>query len=253
MSSDLNPTGRFSDRVGYYVKYRPRYARDAIEFFVQQAGLEPPDPIADVGSGTGILAEAFLGRGYTVYGVEPNAEMRAAGEDFLRGYDQFISIDGTAEQTTLDTGAVNAITCGQSFHWFDLSLTKKEFQRILQPGGLLGLLWNTWQHQDSPLVTAYRALMTEFGTEYNRVAHTRIGETDYQALFQSYERVAFPNPISYDLDALKGRALSSSYAPLPGHPNHAPMMTALDAFFAEFEKDGVVTFHYETEVFYGKL
>jgi hypothetical protein len=47
--------------------------------------------------------------------------------------------------------------------------------------------------------------------------------------------------------------LSSSYVPLPGHPNHAPMMDALDTLFDEFQREGVVTFQYETEVYCGRI
>jgi SAM-dependent methyltransferase len=253
MPEDFNPKGRFSDRVDYYVKYRPRYPAVAIEFFIEQAAIEAPQRIADVGSGTGILSEALLQRGFTVLGIEPNAAMRRAAEDHLRGYDQFISSDTSAEKTGLDSASVDAITCGQSFHWFDLPPTKAEFKRILKPGGMVGLLWNNWQNADDPLAVAYRALMTSFGIDYNKTHHTRVGEADFNAFFKTFERTTFPNPLHYNLDGLKGRSLSSSYVPLPGHPNYAAMMAGLEALFAEFQQDAQVTFLYEAEVYWGTL
>jgi hypothetical protein len=117
----------------------------------------------------------------------------------------------------------------------------------------VALFWNTWQHEDDPLNSAYNVLLEQFGIEYTKVRHTRLADTDFGGFFTSYERAAFPNPLTYDLDGLKGRSLSSSYVPLPGHPNHAPMMDALDTLFGEFQREGVVTFQYETEVYCGRI
>ena len=251
MSSELNPTGRFSDRVAYYVKHRPRYPAAAVGWIIAQANIAPPEPIADVGSGTGILSEALLERGFSVYGVEPNPEMRAAGEDYLRGHEKFISVDATAEQTTLDSGSISAITAGQAFHWFDLPATKAEFQRILKPGGVATLIWNNWQNRDDPLAEAYRALLTEYGIDFEKTHHARINDAHFAAFFSSSERATFSNPQHYDLDGLKGRSLSASYSPLQGHPNHTPLVAGLEALFDEFQQHGQVTFQYETEVYAG--
>src|SRR5712671_6974161 len=68
---------------------------------------------------TGFLSELFLKNGNRVYGIEPNKDMRQAGEDYLASYDAFSSIDGSAEATTLDDASVDFITAGQSFHWFE--------------------------------------------------------------------------------------------------------------------------------------
>src|SRR5260370_37277837 len=91
--------------------------------------------IADLGSGTGILSELFLKHGHRVFGVEPNREMRSAGERLLAKYPEFSSIDATAEATTLVNASIDFITAGQAFHWFDREKARPEFARILKPGG----------------------------------------------------------------------------------------------------------------------
>ncbi len=131
MNSDS--TARFSSRVADYVRYRPGYPRALVRLLEEECGLAPESVVADVGSGTGILSELFLHNGNRVYGVEPNREMREAGERLLAAYENFVSVDGRAEATTLEDACADFVTAGQAFHWFDPAGARREFQRILRP------------------------------------------------------------------------------------------------------------------------
>src|ERR1700690_3813891 len=91
---------RFSNRVDDYVRYRPGYPPQILEVLRHDCALTPQSAIADIGSGTGLLAQVFLANGNLVHGIEPNADMRQAGENFLREYPKFRSVTGTAEETT---------------------------------------------------------------------------------------------------------------------------------------------------------
>src|SRR6185437_5686395 len=86
---------RFSNRVENYVRYRPGYPKLVLETLREECGLAPDSVVADIGSGTGILTRLFLENGNEVYGVEPNARMREAGEEYLKTFPRFRSIDGT--------------------------------------------------------------------------------------------------------------------------------------------------------------
>src|SRR6516162_3929547 len=81
-----DPTRRFSSRVEDYVKYRPGYPEAVLEILKAHCGLAPAWVVADIGSGTGLLTELFLRHGNPVLAVEPNPEMRAAGERRLAHY-----------------------------------------------------------------------------------------------------------------------------------------------------------------------
>ena len=161
----LDPTKRFSNRVENYVKYRPAYPSEIIGLLEVECGLTPASVIADVGSGTGILSELFLKHGNRVFGVEPNREMRAAGDKLLAKYSNFSSIDGAAEATTMVNTSVDIIAAGQAFHWFDRQRSRAEFERILKPGGWVVLLWNGFRVETSPLNNAYQQLVLEYGTD----------------------------------------------------------------------------------------
>ena len=85
----------------------------------------------------------MLERGWTVYGVEPNDDMRKEAEKRLSAFPRFHSVAGTAERTGLPGASVDLVTAAQSFHWFDAAAFKRECRRILSGGGKVALIWNS--------------------------------------------------------------------------------------------------------------
>lgn len=250
----LAPTERFSSRVDDYIRYRPGYPEGIIDLLRGACGLTPASVIADLGSGTGKLAELFLRQGNAVYGVEPNHEMREAGERLLAVYLGFTSIDAPAEATTLADQSVDFITAGQAFHWFDQARARIEFARILRPGGWVILVWNE-RRSDSLFLQAYEDLLRTYATDYEQVNHRNVDETRIRQVLglDPFLTARFDNAQVFDFDGLKGRLLSSSYAPEAGHPKHEPMLAALAALFTAYQVKGRVTFTYDTQVYYGQL
>src|SRR5437667_1466655 len=115
---EIEPTQRFSSRVEDYVRFRPSYPWEIVIVLREKCELSPASIVADIGSGTGIFTRLLLENGNRVFAVEPNAEMRRAGEEYLSGYPGLTSITGTAEATTLPTSSVDLITSAQAAHWF---------------------------------------------------------------------------------------------------------------------------------------
>jgi SAM-dependent methyltransferase len=251
----INPTLRFSGRVENYVKYRPGYPTSIVETFTKDCGLTPNSMVADIGSGTGILSELFLKNGNRVFGVEPNREMREAGEQLLGKYHGFTSVNGTAEATTLADFSVDFTTAGQAFHWFDRERVRKEFARILKPNGWVALIWNERLTDTSPFLRAYEDLLRQYGTDYATVDHRNVDTDAITAFFapETFTLRKFENRQVFDSDGLKGRLLSSSYTPEPGHPNYQPMLDALRALFDKHQIGGNVSFDYITLLYFGRL
>ena len=250
-----DPTARFSSRVADYVRYRPGYPQSLVLLLEKECGLRRASEVADVGSGTGILSELFLRNGNRVYGVEPNREMRAAGERLLAAYPAFVSVEGRAEGTTLEDASVDFVTAGQAFHWFDPAGARREFQRILRPEGWVVVVWNDRRTAGTAFLEDYERLLLEYGTDYREVSVKYAEESSLAALFgaSAPRRKTFDNEQVFDFDGLKGRLTSSSYAPQPGHPKFEPMMRELEAVFRRHERAGRVAVAYDTKVFYGRL
>jgi SAM-dependent methyltransferase len=246
---------RFSNRVADYVRYRPGYPSALIELLREKCGLRADHVIADVGSGTGILAKLFLENGNRVFGVEPNEEMRRAGEEFLSGYKNLSSIHGSSEATTLPASSVDFITAAQAFHWFEPVATQCEFLRILKPNGWVVVMWNDRRISETVFGRAYEDLLVRYGTDYSRVREAYPETDDMESFFGkgNFQRGELPNFQEFDFDGLAGRVRSSSYAPKEGHANYAPMMAALRKLFDASEKSERVRMDYTTQIYFGRL
>ena len=248
----LNSIYRFSSRVDTYACFRPSYPKQIIETLERECGFTSDSIVADIASGTGIFTKLLLEHGNRVFGVEPNAEMRCAGEEFLATYPNFTSVTGTAEATTLDSSSVDFVTAAQAGHWFDRKKSRQEFARILKPGGWAVLLWNERKIDSTPFLRDYESLLLRYGTDYNEVRHehTVVGEFFDPLPFQ--ERT-FDLQQVFDYAGVEGRLMSSSYAPGPGHPNHAPMLRELQEIVDRHQRDGKVSIEYTTRMYYGQL
>jgi SAM-dependent methyltransferase len=247
---------RFSDRVEDYVRYRPSYPLAVIDFLTRSAGLGPEVTVADIGSGTGIFTALLLDTGARVFGIEPNAAMREAAQLALGGRPNFASLGGSAEETGLPGRVVTLATCAQAFHWFDVPRARREFMRILVPNGMAALVWNTAGRTDTPFAAGYERIKAGLAGDFHPVRHEAIGKAGRcDAFFGAgcWERRTFPNAQHLDLPGLRGRLLSSSYAPKEGGPGHAAMIGALDDLFRRTAAGGLVTMEYETEVYLGRF
>jgi SAM-dependent methyltransferase len=249
-----NATSRFSDRVENYVRYRPGYPPEVIAELKCECGLTSSHVVADIASGTGIWTRQLLENGNPVFAVEPNAEMREAGERLLAVFAKFNSVVGTAEATTLADQSVDFVTAAQAAHWFDREGARREFVRILKPGGWLVLMWNERLTDSTAFLRDYERLLLTYGTDYQDIRHehttSEIDEFFDPAPFQ--ER-AFAMSQQFDYGGVEGRLLSSSYAPGPGHPKHAPMLRELRRIFDTCSVQGRIAFEYKTRLYFGRL
>jgi len=249
-----DPTLRFSSRVGNYVQYRPRYPREVIATLREECGLTSSSIVADIGSGSGALTELFLENGNKVFAVEPNREMREAAERRLHNYAGFRSIAGRAEATSLEDRSVDFTVVGQAFHWFDVTQTRREFLRILKPPGWTMVVWNEREYDTTPFLREYDELLQRYATDYARVKHKSAYDNGLAEFFGTgrFTERNFSVRQEMDFAGVKGRMLSSSYTPEPGHPNHEPMMAQLMRIYQSHQVNGHVAFQYITRMYWGQ-
>ncbi|QIF01525.1 class I SAM-dependent methyltransferase [Roseimicrobium sp. ORNL1] len=248
------PEKRFSNRVADYVKYRPGYPPEILDLLREKTGLNAGSVVADIGSGTGISAEFLLREGCTVHAVEPNADMRVAAESMLGGRQGFHSVAGSATATTLPDHSVDLIVAAQAFHWFAGEATRAEFDRILDPDGWVALIWNVRKVDSTPFLVAYESLLLKHATDYGQVRYELVDEKVLASFFRDgkFTSTSFPNAQQFDYEGLKGRLLSSSYAPAAGQPGHEEMIAELERIFSEHQVGSKVAIDYDTWVHWGR-
>jgi ubiquinone/menaquinone biosynthesis C-methylase UbiE len=247
-------TRRFSSRVDNYVRFRPGYPPEVLVLLKKECGLTADSMIADIASGTGIFTRMLAENGNHVFGVEPNDEMRRAGEQFLKNYPRFTSVAGTAEATTLADHSVDIVTAAQAAHWFDHEKARREFMRILRPGGWTVLLWNERRTDSTPFLREYERLLLTYGTDYQEVRHERT-TAEIAGFFapSPYRSWVLEMRQELDYSALEGRLLSSSYTPTPDDPSYESMLSELRRIFDSYQVHGRVSLEYNTLVYCGQL
>lgn len=249
-----NAKQRFSNRVADYVRYRPGYPPAVLDVLRSECALLPEHVISDIGSGTGLFSELFLRNGNAVFGVEPNAAMRKAGEEYLQEYEHFRSVDASAEATTLKDTSVDFITAGQAFHWFEPNAARQEFSRILKPGGWIVVLWNE-RRMDTPFAREYEAMLVRYGTDYTRVRDAYPESSHIQEFFGhgNFLERNLPHEQLFDCAGLAGRLRSSSYSPHEEHEHFPSIMAELRRIFRVHRRDGRVRMEYVTRIYFGQL
>lgn len=248
-------TEKFTGKASTYEKYRPEYPKEFIDHLFSSTGLHEDNIISDIGSGTGILSKQLLEKGSLVICVEPNADMRQISVKNLSSYKNFVSVNGSAEQTTLDQNSIDCITVAQAFHWFDTKKFKQECKRILKRNGKVALVWNS-RVADSRLViensNICKALCPNF------IGFTGGQEENPESLrmfFKDgiYDYRVFENNITYDREGFLGRNLSASYAPKEGNHDYEQFILEINALFNKYSNNGEVILPNVTRSYIGEV
>jgi SAM-dependent methyltransferase len=220
-----------------------------------ECGLGHSSLIADVGAGTGLLAEIFLTRGYEVVAVEPNEQMRAASATLVEQFPRLRCVDGSAEETRLDSHAFDLVTVGQALHWFDLSRARAEIFRILRPERWCAVVYNERRLSGDGFHDGYERLLRNFGIDYEDIQRRHLSCERIQDFLAPAEmrQAVFSNSQLLTLEALEGRIVSSSYMPKAAHARYATMREAITKLFEKYQEGGRVRLEYECVVYYGRL
>lgn len=242
--------GAYRKKAEKYARYRWDYAPEAIRAIEDGAGLGMETSLADIGAGTGILTRHFAGRVAMVYAVEPNAEMRREAEIALARIPRCAVLDGAAEATGLPDASVDVITVAQAIHWFEPQAARREFWRILKPGGWLAILRN--YGTDDALEAAVREISTaENGVRPPIYPPHRMPE-GYFFGSGEFKKLCFPFELYNHWETFLGAMLSTSFYPDEDDPAYAKFEGAARRVFERFSVDGRITTHGVTEVLLGR-
>ena len=242
MDQFMSHTERFSGRVDAYSRYRPRFPQAILAFLREHHALPADAVVADIGAGTGMLAEIFLEAGHRVLAVEPNREMLAGCALLAEQYPAFRIVEGSAESTTLAAESVDLIAVGRAMHWFDWPRAHREFQRILKPEGRVLIATNGHRDSGSPVSEQLSDVLRRHRTDSFESDVRRHFEKKLNGFLDAatWHRTRLPHTMTMSFDTLVGYAQSLSAIPHPGQAGYEAMVAELRDLFGRYQQDGVV-------------
>lgn len=250
----MDNTSKFTGRATIYSKSRPKYSVEFIDFLYNNIGIKPHSIIADIGSGTGIFSKELLERGNSVYCVEPNTDMRKSAEDMLKDFQNFHSIEGTAEHTTLPANSVDFITVAQAFHWFDREAFRRECKRIGKPDNKVILIWNS-RVTSSNLVKENAQICKKYCPNFKGFSGGMENPDAYIRQFfgDQYETKRFENNLEFDKVKFVDRNLSASYSIKEGDEGYKNYIFELESLFDKYAIGDTLIMENDTVAYIGKL
>ena len=237
----MDNTKKFSGKADVYQKARPNYAQGLLDFIAQKWQIGGGSLVADIGSGTGIFTRQLLGLGAKVFAVEPNADMRAKAEELLGGHPNFVSVVGTAEQTTLPDHTFHLVTAAAAFHWFDAERFKMECDRILLPGAPVVLAWNEVE-MSAEINLGRERIFKKYCPNFKSFSGGNDEEDKIKRAFfdGALQERRFSNPLSYDRQTFINRALSGSYSLIEKDTGYEAYLAELGELFDQHAVDGKI-------------
>jgi ubiquinone/menaquinone biosynthesis C-methylase UbiE len=248
-------TKRFTGRASEYDRFRERYDPAVLLPRLRSwCGLTPDWLVADIGAGTGMLADVFLENGNRVLAVEPNSDMRFACEQLHGCMNRLRIIEGAAEATTLPPDSVDLVCVGRAFHWFDVDRAMDEFRRILKPDGWFVSIAFGRSQDGRPENVAIEALLQSLA---QRPTNTRESYAKYARLPELLQRDYYHDQLSDELSlpwpAFLGLNRSLSHTPLPIDPDYPAFEQALRALFQRYATDDAITLATQYWINVGRL
>ena len=242
----------YSSKAEKYARYRWEYASRAVEAIFTTAGLSGDSIVADIGAGSGILTRQFAGRVQCVIAVEPNPEMRREAEKRLPLSPSCLLVDGSGEHTGLAERSVDLITAAQAIHWMEGEAARKEFLRILKPGGWLAILRNY------PTRSDLNQAIDEISTLENGVDDSTAPKQpakqppEFFYAGGSFQKLSFPFSYEQSWEEFLGALISASFMPDEDHPLYPNLERAARGVFARFSSEGRLQGEGATELYIGR-
>ena len=153
-----------------YHHARPDYPEALFDDLARVAGLHTGSVVVEVGSGTGLLTQHLVERGYAVRCIEPGAAMAAVARAHIG--DGFELVPTRFEDFAAPPASVDLVIAATSWMWVDPAVGFGKAATLLRPGGHFAHAWQTLvdlapEGFEQALATIYREEAPELAGTFN--------------------------------------------------------------------------------------
>ncbi|GAA5097189.1 class I SAM-dependent methyltransferase [Bartonella acomydis] len=151
-----------------YDRYRPRYPLNLFKIMLLPFKDKKHLSIVDIGAGTGIALEGIvklLGNEHQYHAIVVSADMIEQGQrkfPFVQWY------HGKAESLLPQISKVDLVVTAQAFQWMERPLLFRTVSSQLRPEGVMAVIQNNRDFQNSQFLAAYETLLEEMSPDYSR-------------------------------------------------------------------------------------
>jgi ubiquinone/menaquinone biosynthesis C-methylase UbiE len=214
----------FAGTAQYYRQFRSDVPQSVASVLDRAAPSRRPRRLLDLGTGTGFVIRALLGRFDHLIGVDPDPDLLAVAETDLRplaGPQQLSLVQSRAEDYRPPTGwSADLVTICRTFHWLDRPRVLAGLDQVVAEDGVVALFGDRsiWA-ANNPWKAEVRTVITEFLGERRRAGAGTYQQPDRSQLdylqdsaFSAVEQIQVPIRRERTLDTVIGYLHSTSFA-----------------------------------------
>lgn len=215
----------FSGAAKFYRQYRPGIPQSVASVLDTAVAVHAPRRLLDVGTGTGLVVEALLGRFDDIIAIDNDADMLAAAGAALRPIlpigTRLELKQTTAEQFTAPEGwTADLATICRAFHWLDQRAVLARLDAQVSPAGAVAIFGDSsfWV-ATTPWQTLVRSIIQDYLGEVRRAGSGTFNHHDHpygeimsESAFNDVSEVTVPVQRTWTTESILGYLYSTSFA-----------------------------------------
>jgi len=215
----------FRGTVGFYRQYRPGVPESVADILDAAVPKTTPRRLLDLGTGTGLVVQALLGRFDDIIAIDSDADMLAAAEAAilpqLPGGARLLLAQVAAEAFAAPQGwQADLVTICRAFHWLDQARVLARLDSQVSAAGAVAIFSdNSFWAATNPWKVAVRSLVQEFlgperraGTSTFQHHNRPYSDVLRASPFAEVDEMIVPITRTWTADSILGYLHSTSFA-----------------------------------------
>lgn len=231
------------------------YTEELVQLLARRYGIGPGEQGACVGVASARLPRLFLEHGHKLVATAATPEASRALDSLAEHWPTLRVVAGTADESNLPRASVDFVVAERVLYQPDLAAVREEFRRILRPGGVVVVITDNRVYGGSAQQEAYERLLRTHCADFQKKVVPASVAPKVAELFGGAEvfEDAFVGSNALSLEQLIEQTTCMPIAPHAAHPEHAPMLRALERFFSDWSSGGLLAVPVVCRVACGRL